>query len=105
MKAVDFAVIFVALALLSFALFVIVPVLFEASADPQAYENFCPDQQPSYCTPEPSAECLRHSISYGCTSAKQFLFGFTLLCLLISAVLTAYHFLFEAKIRSGSRRP
>lgn len=98
------ALLFLTLALLSFGGYILFPVAMTSFADPQADENFCPDEHPPECVE--SSDACRHQLgSYACTSAKQFFFGISASCLLIAIFLAIIGFLSRRKVKSGSGRP
>lgn len=116
------ALLFIALAMLSFLLYFLLPnmIAFVMGWDPSwggDVEHLCPAQQPPRmcdCKSEPGeasdpttprACCLAENLNYPCWMLRQYLLWFGAICLLLSLISAAYHFLFAEKAKSGSGRP
>jgi len=108
------ALLFLALALLSFLLYFLLPniVAFWVGWDPRwgDVERICPAQQPIEpvyeCKSKPGDPCVGElaSLTPSCSLARQYLLWFGAICLLLSLVSAAYHFIVKEKVKSGSAR-
>jgi hypothetical protein len=103
------ALLFLALAVLSFLLYFLLPPIWSFLMGGPTGINACPEQQPT----QPAYDCgpgeacpLMARLDFFCPILRQYLLWFGAISLLLSLVSAAYHFVFGGKgLKSGSRHP
>jgi|WetSurMetagenome_2_1015567.scaffolds.fasta_scaffold391688_1 hypothetical protein len=109
------ALLFLALAVLSFLLYFLLPAILSfVMGAPMGFDwdEACtaqPPIEPVYdCKSKPEDPCvypLGVGLNFFCPILRQYLLWFGGICLLLSLVSAAYHFFFAEKVKSGSGHP